>query len=448
MKRFAKPIVLLFPLVAFGPAVSPAAEEGTAEEWKRSNPDVVVYLPRGGDAHDGDNEMLLVFPAPKSEELIAIWTQSTVEAHGDNRQILSRSSDGLHWSEPVRIAGSRAGTGDPQASWGVPIVSRTGRIYLFYVREIRGQGEERQASGGMGCLFSDDNGHRWQSGRDIPMPRNRFDHTDPKVPKNFWLWFTATRDRHGRWILGYTQVTSQTVRRRPSPIWCHADTRCAFVRFENLDEGPDPKGLLATWLPTDREGLEAPNKMYPNISTAQEPSVVLLPDGRLLMAMRTMTGHVWYSVSDDDGASWRDPEPLRYRDGGPTVDQPLAPCPIFTLNDGRYLLLFHNNEGTLGEASQWKEKWKRNEANYIRRPAFLALGEFRPDARQPLWFSEPVEILDTDGVIVGPKRTAEIATYPSLTEWHGRRTLWYPDRKHFLLGKHIPDALLEKMKVE
>ena len=250
--------------LAVSPALGvPAEDQSGAEEWKRSKPDVVVYLPKGGDAHDEDNEMLLVFEAPKSDELIAMWTQSSVEAYGDNRQMLSRSAD-----------------------------------------------------------------------------------------------------------------------------------------------------------------------------------------GRLLVAMRTMTGHIWYSVSADDGATWRDPEPLRYRDDGPTVDQPIAPCPIFKLNDGRYLLLFHNNDGTLGDASQWKEKWRRNEANYNRRPAFIAVGQFRPDAHQPIWFSQPRQLLDTDGVIAGPKRTAEIATYPSLTEWHGRRTLWYPDRKHYLLGKYITDEMLEQMKVE
>ena len=46
------------------------------------------------------------------------------------------------------------------------------------------------------------------------------------------------------------------------------------------------------------------------------------------------------------------------------------------------------------------------------------------------------------------KKTAEIATYPSLTEWRGQRMLWYPDRKHVLLGKRIPDELLDAMKVD
>jgi hypothetical protein len=77
-----------------------------------------------------------------------------------------------------------------------------------------------------------------------------------------------------------------------------------------------------------------------------------------------------------------------------------------------------------------------------RRPAFITVGTYHPDAHQPIWFSAPKQILDTDGVPVGPKGTSEIATYTSLTHLKGKRTLWYPDRKHFLLGKHITDGML------
>lgn len=34
-----------------------------------------------------------------------------------------------------------------------------------------------------------------------------------------------------------------------------------------------------------------------------------------------------------------------------------------------------------------------------------------------------------------------------MTEHKGNRVLWYPDRKHFLLGKYLPDSLLADMKV-
>ncbi|MCX6899187.1 MAG: sialidase family protein [Verrucomicrobia bacterium] len=423
----------------------PTADPAT--DWKRSKPDVTVYLPKEGEHHDGDNEMFIVFKAPKSDELLGMWTQSSVEGRGDNRIMLARSSDGRRWSQPQRIIGTTPGTKEPQASWGVPIVARTGRIYCVYLKEQpRAEAGQKQESGGMGCLTSDDNGTTWTPGADIPMPRNRFDHPDPAIPKSYWLWTTTTRDRHGRHLLGYTTTTSQAVKKWPSKFWVHKDSRCAFARFENIDAGPDPKDLKVTWLPTDREGLEVPNRVFPDMSVAQEPCVVLLPDGRLLVATRTMAGAIWYSVSDDDGATWRKPEPLRYQDGGKPIAQPLAPAPIYPLADGRFLLVFHNNDGTHGGYSQWKTKWNGNQANYIRNPAFIAVGEFRPKAHQPIWFSAPKQILDTQGVIVGPKKTAEIATYPSLTEWHGQRVLWYPDRKYYLLGKYLPDALLAGMK--
>ena len=48
----------------------------------------------------------------------------------------------------------------------------------------------------------------------------------------------------------------------------------------------------------------------------------------------------------------------------------------------------------------------------------------------------------------GNAGTAEIATYTSLTEWRGKRVLWYPDRKYYLLGKYIPDEMLSDMTVD
>jgi hypothetical protein len=55
-------------------------------------------------------------------------------------------------------------------------------------------------------------------------------------------------------------------------------------------------------------------------------------------------------------------------------------------------------------------------------------------------------LLDTNNIPFGPKGTAEVATYPSITEKNGKITLWYPDRKHFLLGKHITEDILSTLK--
>ena len=218
-----------------------------------------------------------------------------------------------------------------------------------------------------------------------------------------------------------------------------------YLLFKNIDDGPDPGDLEITWLLSDSDTLTVANPMYPELSTAQEPSTVLLPDGRLFVVMRTMTGSIWYSVSSDDGESWRDPEPMRYFDEGPEVNHPMSPCPIQGLKDGRYLLVYHNNPGTRGDHSQFRVDWDCNQANFFRNPTYLAVGEFRAQAYQPLWFSWPKKFLDSGDIPVGPKNTAEIATYTSVTEWHEKRVLWYPDRKYYLLGKYVTDELLGDM---
>ncbi len=429
------------------PVLLPAEESALmSEEWKRSNPDITVFLPTG--YHDGDNEHFLVFEAPGSDELLALWTQSSVEGHGDNRLVLARSYDQERWSDPVTLAGCPAGKEGKQASWGFPVVADNGRIFVFFTKEIENY-DIRQGSGTIGVLYSDDNGFEWTEGPDIPFPRDeRYDHPDPEVPPNWIVWQKPVRDSRGRWIVGYTRTSSNAKIPQPNKNWLDRDSRSAFIRFENIAEGPDPAELKLTWLPEDGSGLEVAHKVYPEISVAQEPALALLPDGRLFTIMRTMTGYIYYSVSGDDGESWRKPEPLRYRDGGLPLEHPMAPAPIYALEDGRFLLLFNNNPGIKGEYNQFRRNWDRNQSNHLRNPSFISVGEFRPGAHQPVWFSRPKMFADTEGVVFGPKGTASIAMYPSLTEKDGTRVIWYPDRKHFLLGRKVTDEWLKGLTID
>ncbi|MBD3181203.1 hypothetical protein GF312_02855 [Candidatus Poribacteria bacterium] len=417
-------------------------------EWKRSNPDIIVYIPEEDGINDGDNEHFLVFESPDGEELLAMWNQSSCEGRGDNHIVIARSKDGENWSKPQWIAGTHPGTDEPQASWGFPVVSKQGRIYCFYVRELNVYDNSRQASGAMGCHYSDDQGHTWIQGKNILMKRNRYDNPDPSIPRNWIVWQKPIRDSQGRWFVGYSQDTSNSMMKYTPAGWWENELRCQFMRFDNIDDAPDPTDIKITWLPYDEEGLTVPHPYLPDVTIANEPSVVLLPDNRIFTTIRNATGHIWYSMSEDDGETWRKTEVMRYKDNGEPVKEPIAPCPIYALNDGRYLLVFHNNDGRFGPYNQFERKWKTNYANHFRRPGFIAVGEFRPEAHQPIWFSQPKQILDTDGVIVGPKRTAEIATYTSLTEWKGKRVLWYPDRKYYLLGKYITDDMLDDMVVD
>jgi len=153
--------------------------------------------------------------------------------------------------------------------------------------------------------------------------------------------------------------------------------------------------------------------------------------------MRTTTGHPFWSVSADHGQTWSVPKPLLTDDDGPALLHPCSPCPIYTIADGRYILLIHNHDGYLGQ-------WGPFDTQDHRRPICAALGEFRPNAQQPVWFGTPRNLMDNDGIRIGyGEGRADLAMYASFTIRNGRRVLWYPERKFFMLGKIISDNFLK-----
>ena len=79
----------------------------------------------------------------------------------------------------------------------------------------------------------------------------------------------------------------------------------------------------------------------------------------------------------------------------------------------------------------------------------MARAEFREGARQPLWFSGPSFLMDNDGVPLGyGEGRCDLAMYSSMTCGDDEGTIWYPDRKFFLLGKRLPFPWLTEMGVK
>ena len=72
-----------------------------------------------------------------------------------------------------------------------------------------------------------------------------------------------------------------------------------------------------------------------------EPTLAQFSDGRLLMVMRgsnagntSLPGYRWFSVSDDDGEAWTDPQPWRY-DDGQSFFSPSSMSTLITHSSGR-----------------------------------------------------------------------------------------------------------------
>ncbi len=258
------------------------------DEWKRSNPDYVVYLPQEFMGRDTDNVHFLVTVTTKGN-LIGTWCQGSYEVADNMCVMMARSEDGGEtWSTPYEIDGPNEARFHC-AFYGVPIVSRAGRIYVLYIKRQERCDFNSNWHGVMRCRHSDDEGLTWSAPVELPIKRRPWDHEDTNVPPGWIGWVNAIRDSKGRWLWPYGRWNMSNPDYRKD---------CAFLdmmRFDNIDEGPDPKDIKITWLP-DEPVAELPNR-------AMEPCIVLLPDGRLFMILRTGVGSVWYTVSEDDGAS-------------------------------------------------------------------------------------------------------------------------------------------------
>lgn len=415
------------------------------DEWKRSNPDFVVYLPRGAQGGDAENQHFNVVATP-SGAFLAFWTQASVENAADQHVVMSRSTDrGLTWSEPVEIDGPRppdpAGTG--LASWEFPIVAPGmaagggARVYCFYNKNVGINDAREDSTGVLRCRWSDDDGRTW-SGRalDYPIAPSALSNPDRAVPPTWIVYQVPLVTPEGHVLAGFTRWASNAV--DPGRGMLERSSEICFLRLENILTEPDTGKLMVTTWPKSAHGLRVPVREGSGVSVAQEPTVQALSDGRLLCVMRTLTGKIYFALSEDDGRSWNEPAPLRYEPGGEPLLNPIAPCPLYRFGDGRFLLLFYHNDGS-GNGGAGPTDYKRN-----RTPAWFALGEeIAGHPTQPIRFSRPRILLSNEGVPAGPIGRTEIATYASFFEHERLPYLWYPDRKHFLLGKRITQELLQ-----
>lgn len=417
-----------------------------------TKPDYIVYVPQSLDpaAPDRTNEHFLTFDGPNGS-LMTIWTQAWHEPGigNINHTVFSRSDDeGVTWTPPKHIAGPQD-RNDPthMTCWAFPMVSKSGRIYVIWNQNHGVKGWIRFHTGTMSGIYSDDSGATWSEPQDIPMPVSPYDDPEGKVPGEWIVWQKPMRDRSGGYFVGYSHWLHPAVAYlKKTKDWTEIESVVEFMRFVNIDDDPEPRDLEIRYSSWGEQALRVPHRAYPHLSVTQEPSLVRLPDQRLFCAMRTCTGYVWWSQSADDGETWCSPRPLLYVDLGLPLMNPVGCDPIYPLSDGRYLILYHNNPG--GKAAGGFND------DTPREPVYVSLGEFRPGADQPLWFSPPKLLLATQGIGVdgvkrglGEQDSGSLSMYASFTNRNGNDVLWYPDTKFFLLGKRITPQFLADMDV-
>ena len=391
-----------------------------ADDALATRPDYIVYIPKVETEKLGDcyNDHFQVFVG-KDGTYFATVCQATCEGSLDQHVALLKSEDqGKTWSEPRVLVGPKNFQEDkPIASWGFAMVSKSGRIYLVYNQYQEGKvSTNRQHTGLMTGIYSDDQGETWSEPQLIPQPRTTNDSPDASIPPEWVVWQRPTRlGENGKYLVGMTRYA-------PPQLHHKYRTVVEFMRFENIDDNVEPKDLQVKWFMTNENVLTKG-------AYCEEPSIVKLPDGRLFTLLRTGIGRVCWSVSSDQGETWSEPEILLNRDGGEPFAHPLSPCPIYdwkgeTAGSGYYFAFIHNTFD-FNDSNPWQN----------RGPLFLIAGTYQAGAKQPIWFGEPQPFTN---------RPSGNSFYTSVTRTSdGKTILWYPDQKFYLLGRVIGEEFFE-----
>jgi hypothetical protein len=293
-----------------------------------------------------------------------------------------RSTDrGQSWSSPVCIESPDG----PEASWAVPLVTPSGRIFVFYVynaddiRELPaddppfagGTTNRMDSHGHYVFRWSDDDGHSWSAQRvTIPVREFVIDRENPSQGTVRLFWNV------GRPFISQGSVFLSLHKVGGFGAGWFTRSEGALLRSDDLLSG-DP--ALATWqtLPDGDVGLRTPPGGGP---IAEEQSVVEMSDGSFLAVYRSIDGYAVGCYSRDRGRNWQTPRYLTYQDGRP-VKHPRAACFAWRLGHGDYVLWYHNHGGQI-----FKQHPKSRDRGY--------------DDRNPVWMARGVEVTTSRGLEV------------------------------------------------
>ncbi len=366
-----------------------------------------------------------------SNHWLCVLTTGTNHEGGVGQHIASQIStnQGATWSPPVQIEPS---TG-PEASWGVPFMTPSGRVYVFYVYNTtradfpsvvtNPPGRRLDTLGAYAYKYSDDFGQTWSARHTIPYRQTLVDSNNNEFgfapgAVNLHWGVSKAFARGGLFFNVFTKL-GEGFRLNPSgaanPLAISKGEGWMVVSSNLLTE---PNPALHHW--EMRPGGQAGIRNNAHGSVQEEHIVVPMSDGRFYCVYRTTQGYPMYTISTNEGLSWAAPQPLTYEPGGSRVlKNPRANIKIWRTANGRYLLWHHNNS-TTGFPN--------------RNPAWLSAGvETNGGIR---WSQPEILLYDLDPAVR--------MSYPDLIEHNGR--YWITETQKSVARVHeIPTTFLHDL---
>ena len=296
------------PNVAVGQAGDPPTFEGAGEESEsegevETGPETVLTLPPGeGNPRNSEGDFVRL----KDGRLLFIYTRFVGgSSDHDAASLVSRvSSDGgATWSDDdVTVL-------ENEGDWNVMSVSllrlRDGRIAMFYLRK----------NSITDCRplvrFSDDEAESWGEPVEI-------------IPDDDIGYYVLNNDRVIE-LQGGRLVVPVALHHRPG--WDDLDWKGEVMCFLSDDRGESWRRSKTTRRARSADGDRV---------AAQEPGVIELRDGRLMMWVRTDAGEQYHSHSDDSGETWSTLEPMG-------VASPQSPASIERIPGSDTILMVWND---------------------------------------------------------------------------------------------------------
>ncbi len=293
--------------------------------------------------------------------LCVLTTGSGVEGEPGQHIVATISRDkGATWSPLTDIEPADG----PEASWVMPLLTPTGRVYVFYtynrenLRRVEGSNSPASAKrvdtlGYYAFKYSDDNGHTWSNERYyIPMRLMRIDRENLYEGKVLFFWGVGKPivDR-GRMWFGFAKVGKWG---NPGMM---VESQGCFVRSDNILSERDPAKVKFMLLPDGDEGLRAPKG-----PVADEANPVALNDGSLYATYRTIDGYNCHAYSRDGGHTWTPSAYATYTPGGRRIKHSRAANFVKKFSNGKFLLWYHNHGGEAVHNAKWDYYFNRNPA--------------------------------------------------------------------------------------
>ena len=249
---------------------------------------------------------------------------------------------------------------NPRNSEGSFITLKDGRILFVYTHFTAGAGDH--ASAFLAGRYSDDQGRTWTTNDAVVLPneaemnimsvsllrmadggiamfylrKNSMEDCLPMLRKSYdeaksWSEPVAViEDRKGYFILNNDRVVALENGRWLAPVSLHQTPETAWSNT----------GQIFCYYSDDQGNTwhSSPQVANPDSVMLQEPGVVPLKNGRIMMFMRNDSGVQYLSYSEDDGAIWSSAEPS-------DIVSPRAPASIQRIPATGDLLLIWNNNG-------------------------------------------------------------------------------------------------------